>query len=145
MIKFIYKNAKYSKERESVLLNIYTLAKEVLSLPDYIEIEIESLAESVYAESIANTRFKNRIRLNDKLTLTELIQPIVHELIHLEQIHMGRLSTNRQGHFIFDNKIYKNLDPLKLTFEDYKNLPWEQDVRMKEKRILDYVLNFGNN
>lgn len=145
MIKFIYKNAKYSKERESVLLNIYTLAKEVLSLPDYIEIEIESLAESVYAESIANTRFKNRIRLNDKLTLTELIQPIVHELIHLEQIHMGRLSTNRQGHFIFDNKIYKNLDPLKLTFEDYKNLPWEEDVRMKEKRILDYVLNFGNN
>ena len=145
MIKFIYKNAKYSKERESVLLNIYTLAKEVLSLPDYIEIEIESLAESVYAESIANTRFKNRIRLNDKLTLTELIQPIVHELIHLEQIHMGRLSTNRQGHFIFDNKVYKNLDPLKLTFEDYKNLPWEQDVRMKEKRILDYVLNFGNN
>jgi hypothetical protein len=145
MIKFIYKNAKYSKERESVLINIYSLAKDVLSLPDYIEIEIESLAESVYAESIANTRFKNRIRLNDKLTLTELIQPIVHELIHLEQIHMGRLSTNRQGHFIFDNKIYKNLDPLKLTFEDYKNLPWEQDVRMKEKRILDYVLNFGNN
>lgn len=145
MIKFIYKNAKYSKERESVLINIYSLAKDVLSLPDYIEIEIESLAESVYAESIANTRFKNRIRLNDKLTLTELIQPIVHELIHLEQIHMGRLSTNRQGHFIFDNKIYKNLDPLKLAFEDYKNLPWEQDVRMKEKRILDYVLNFGNN
>lgn len=143
MIKFIYKNARYSKERESVIINIFNLAKDVLSLPDYIEIEIDMLSESIYAESIANNRFKNRIRLNDKLLLTELIRPIVHELIHLEQIHMGRLSINRQGHFIFDNKTFKNLDPIKLTYDDYKNLPWEQDVASKENKVLDYILNFG--
>lgn len=143
MIRFIYSDGSYSKERENVISNICSLAREILSLPEYIEIEIQKLDQSVYAESITNTRFKNRIRLNDDLKLTELIKPIVHELIHLEQIHTGVLAADRQGNFVYNKKTYKNIIPTKLTFEDYQNLPWEVDARNKENSVLQYVLNFG--
>jgi hypothetical protein len=143
MIRFIYNNGVYSKERENVITNICKLANNVLSLPDYIEVEICKMNDNVYAESIANQRFKNRIRLNDSLLLTEIIKPIIHELIHLEQIYKGKLKTDRQGNFIYENKTYKNINPLNLSHDDYKNLPWEVDVRLKEKQVLTYVLNFG--
>ena len=143
MIRFIYKDSTYSKERENVISNICSLAKDILSLPDYIEIEIQKLNDSIYAESITNPRFKNRIRLNDNLKLTEMIKPIVHELIHLEQLHTGKLSADRQGNFIYENKSYKNINPVDMSYNDYQNLPWEIEVANKESYVLNYILNFG--
>ena len=144
MIRFIYKNCTYSKERENVITNIFVLAKQILNLPDQIEVQIEQLDDSIYAESITNTRFKNRIKLNDKLSLTELIKPIVHELIHLEQIHTGKLYADRYGNFVYHNKTYKNISPDKLSYEDYQNLPWENDVKSKEKHVLNHILDYGS-
>jgi hypothetical protein len=141
MIRFIYRNGSHDIKREKVITNVYNIAKNYLNLPDIIEVEIKSLGPNIYAETIANPRFKNRMRINGDLSLTELIKPLVHELIHLEQIHTNRLSVNRQGFYIWENKVYRNFNPISMTHEEYKNLPWELDVSQRENVLLNTILN----
>jgi hypothetical protein len=143
MIRFIYRNGTYDKNKEKVITNVCTIAKEFLSLPELVEVELKDLGKNIYAETIANPRFKNRIRLNIELSLKELIKPLVHELIHLEQIHTNRLSVNRQGFYIWEGQVYQNYNPMNLSNEEYKNLPWELDVSLRENKLLDIVLDKG--
>jgi hypothetical protein len=141
MIRFIYRNGVHDLKREKVITNVYNIAKNYLELPETVEVEIKSLGPNIYAETVANPRFKNRMRINGDLSLTELIKPLVHELIHLEQIHTNRLSVNRQGFYIWENKVYRNFNPISMTHEEYKNLPWELDVSQRENELLNTILN----
>lgn len=140
MVRFIYNTSKYDKRKELVIINVFTKAKTFIELPKLLEVEFKSLSHSVYAETLVDPRFPNRIRLNADISYTSLVKPTVHELLHLNQIYTKKLSCSRGKIFIWENKTY-NIDQLNLTYEDYQNLPWELDVVYKEKKLLNQILN----
>lgn len=138
MIKFIYVTDRYDIKREKVINKVFDIVKQHIKLPEYIEIEFKDLNPNVYGETLLDTRFKDRIRLNSILSCKEVIIPFIHELLHLNQIHIGLLSGRRDGSFIWNKKIYKtSKNP---DVKEWENLPWEVDVAAKEKKLLEMVL-----
>lgn len=141
MIYFIYSKTSVKQiHKEKVLLSIYTKAKSYLKLPKSLEVEFVDLHDSLYAETIVNPRYKNRIRLSSKLSEKEIIRPALHELIHLEQMYTGRLSSPRTGMYLWEGQLYNHNDLEKLSFVDYCNLPWETDVNERLDKLLISIL-----
>ena len=140
-IKFLYSGKIYSKERELVASNLFTITKTIIDLPDDIEIEFKDLGPGVYAETVLDSRFKNRIRINDWLTHKEIIRPMIHELLHLNQMFKGRLSMKSNNVFIWDKKPY--IIKYGITVDEWAALPWEVDVSRKQNALLDKVLRIG--
>lgn len=77
--------------------------------------------------------------MNLDLSIHEIIYPIVHELIHISQMHRGQLAISRSGVFVWEGKTYK-IDQAKLTYAQYQNLPWEKDVTDRFKVLLEKIL-----
>lgn len=140
MIRYIYSTSNFDRRKELVIEQVITKAKKFLDLPNTIEVEFKNLNNSIYAETLVDPRFTNRIRLNANINYNSLVEPTVHELLHLNQIFTGKLSCNKGKIFIWENKTYK-IDQSNLTYEDYQNLPWELDVKFKEKKLLNQILN----
>lgn len=113
------------------------VSKKIL-LPDIIEVEFKILSKNVYAETSLNPKFQNRIFINEDLDDNEIIKPLIHELIHLNQKIEGKLSILRDGSFVWENKAYKISKSM--SYNEYKNLPWEYDVFLKEKEINKFLL-----
>lgn len=122
-----------------VAKRVCELVKENLDLPKEIQIEFRDLDENVYAETSLNPRYNNRITLNSNLQANEIIKPLIHELIHLEQINKGKLVKRRDGSYLFEGKIY-NIKP-KMSYREYLLLPWESDVLDKEKILYKIILD----
>lgn len=138
MIKFIYSSDKYDRNRELVVDNIFRIMSTLIELPDNIEVEFRALPESVYGETLIDNRYKNRIRLQESLSPKEVIVPLIHELLHLNQTYTGKLSGRRDGSFVWNKKVYHA--PKTPSLEEWSKLPWEIDVVEKEKKILAEVL-----
>jgi hypothetical protein len=130
-IRFIYQGDDYNQDREIVSSAICQLLSEELELPETIEIVFATMNESVYGNTLVNPRFKNRININNTLTFNEIPHVLVHELIHLNQITIGRLSSTTNGRFKWDNREY-NLD----NYPNYDELPWEKDVVNRQQDLL---------
>lgn len=141
MIKFIYSSDKYDRNRELVVDNIFRIMSTLIELPDKIEVEFRALPESVYGETLIDNRYKNRIRLQESLSPKEVIVPLIHELLHLNQTYTGKLSGRRDGSFIWNKKVYHA--PKTPSIEEWSKLPWEIDVAEKEKHMLAEVLSRG--
>jgi|688.fasta_scaffold203218_2 hypothetical protein len=139
MTTFIYTGEIYDRPREVVAENIVRIMSELIQLPKGIEIEFRTLAESIYGETLLDSRFKKRIRLHDRLTAREIIVPLIHELLHLNQVHTGKLLGRRDGSFIWNGKVYHASKTI--TVKEWSQLPWEIDVAEKEKHYLTEVLN----
>jgi len=122
-----------------VVKRVCELLRENLELPKEIQIEFKELGDNVYAETSLNPRYNNRITLNSNLAVSEVIKPLVHELIHLEQINKGKLSKRRDGTYLFEGKLYS---PKKtMSYKEYLELPWEYDVLVKEKILYKIILD----
>jgi hypothetical protein len=90
---------------------------------------------SSYGETILDPRrLHKRIILNVDLDVKALFYPTIHELVHVSQMHTGKLAISRTGVFVWEKKTYP-VDPLKMSYKDYKQLPWEQDAH-KQQQIL---------
>jgi len=139
MIKFIYTGNAYDKNREMVVENIFKIICTIIDLPDNLEVEFRLLPETVYGETLIDKRYKNRIRLHESLSPKEVIVPLIHELLHLNQTHTGKLSGRRDGSFLWNRKVY--YPPKSPTIQEWSKLPWEIDVAEREKQILAEVLN----
>ena len=139
MVKFIYNTSIFDINREKVITNIFLLTKKYIELPEYLEIEFKKLNPNIYGETLLDTRFKNRIRLNEDLTCKEVIIPLIHELLHLNQIFVGRLVGRRDGSFIWDKRVYKTSKSPDVR--EWENLPWEVDVAQKQQKLLEKVLD----
>jgi hypothetical protein len=126
-------------EKAKVATSLCQAASLYISLPDSIIVEFVDLGYSAYGESTLTFNRESKVRINLQLSTKELIYPLVHELLHLNQIHEGKLSVNRFGDCVWEGKTYK-LDQSKLSYNDYKNLPWEQDVAAREKQLLVNIL-----
>jgi hypothetical protein len=138
-IKFIYVTDRYDLLREQVIKNVINIVSEKIELPDFIEIEFRSLPGSIYGETLLDNRFKNRIRLHDSLSAKESIIPVIHELLHLNQVYTGKLSGRRDGSFMWNKKVYHA--PKTPSIVEWSKLPWEIDVAEKEKQMLNEVLS----
>ena len=136
-VRFIYQGSDWLPDQEKVAINLCLRARKIIDLPDEIEVEFVKMPLSVYGETLLYGRFKNRFRINDCLSPKEIIKPVVHELIHIHQVHIGRLKAMRDGTYIWDGRQYKNTDPNLLENSAYRNLPWEQDV----ENVMDSILN----
>jgi len=137
--KFIYKSdIKHSKNFELLIVKIIEIVRKIYVLPEHIEIQFENMGGSIYGMTMLDPRFPNRIRLNQDLHETEIVIPLTHELLHLNQIYTNRLQTRSGGRILWDNEFYK-VDSLKLTYNDYLNLPWEYDVSIKQQKLLEFI------
>jgi hypothetical protein len=141
-IRFIYENDDYKLSRETVVSKVCNIVSTFLDLPIEIQIRFANLGPSVYGNTALDNRFKNRISINTSLTDEEIVEILVHELIHLYQIHTGLLSVTRSGSYIWKKRSYK-VDSY--SFGDYKHysqLPWELDVEQKQKPLLSDVRRY---
>ena len=133
-IRFIYQAGEQLAEREALATRVVEYLSTVVELPADIEIVFAALADHEYGNTPVNPRFKNRVNVNSKLTVREIPQVLLHELLHLSQIKTGKLSNTSNGQYIWNGNNYpvpKNAD-----YQYYQNLPWEQDVINRQRRIL---------
>lgn len=134
-VKVIFpKNSQPDIAKAKVAERICQAAALYIDLPDSVDIEFAAMDH--YGESVL--RFK-RVKLNINLSVNELIYPLVHELIHINQLHKGKLAITRFGDCAWNGKPYK-VDYEKLSYQEYKQLPWELDVAQREKQLLVKIL-----
>jgi hypothetical protein len=140
VIRFTYQGDDYSLAREIVSTRLCESISTIIALPNEIEIRFANLGKSVYGAASLEHRFKNRIAINNTLTVREIPEVLVHELIHLHQIHIGLLSVSRTGIYSWKNKQYKINNPKTMTVENHNQLPWEVDVAIKQQTVLSAAL-----
>ncbi len=136
-IEFVLHDKEIDDFTKQTILRVCQLVSEQLELPNTIQIEYKRLSDSTYGETSLNPRFKNRVTINSLLSCSELIQPLIHELIHLHQIHTKQLEIRRDGIYIWRNKKY--IVDKSLSYKQYLELPWENDVINKIKIIKEII------
>jgi hypothetical protein len=141
MLNFIHDKNLYSIEKEQLVTNIYLQIQNLILLPDQIEVEFRCMGPSSYGETILDSRrLYKRIILNVDLDVKALFYPTIHELVHVSQMHTGKLAISRTGVFVWENKTYP-VDPLKMSYQAYQQLPWELDAHAQQKILGKKLLN----
>jgi hypothetical protein len=125
-----------SPEKSSVISDICKKTKDIISFSNEIEVYIQDMAHEVWGGTHLNHNHLNRISLNSNLSLAEIPIVLVHELIHLNQIHSGRLKVDDRRNCYWEGVMYA-ID--KLSFMEYSQLPWEKDVQYRLKPILNLI------
>jgi hypothetical protein len=139
MVKFIYSHEQ-NIVRDKVVSNVIRICYSYLQLPNDVIVEYKKLDHNVYAETIVSSNVKNKIILNEMLTERDVIKPVIHELIHMEQMHTGTLSVYRSGDIYWQGRPYFTTDQKSIDYHDYTQLPWEEDVLLRESKLLKQVL-----
>jgi hypothetical protein len=141
-LQFLYLGSDYCPKKETVIAKATQYMAHLIKLPTKIEIEMSPMSLSVYGQMTLDPRFPNRVRLNSNLSSKEIIIPLVHELIHLHQIHTKQLSMLRDGTIVWLGRKYSLRSTQNLSYNDYCQLPWEMDVSDKQKILLEKVLDY---
>ena len=141
MLNFIHEENFYSLQKEQLVTNIYKKLCNFIPLPENIEIEFHSMGPSSYGETLLDPRQSiKRITLNVDLDTKALFYPTIHELVHISQIHTGKLAMSRTGVYVWENKTYP-VDPIKMPYKEYQKLPWERDAHEQQiilgKKLLE--------
>jgi hypothetical protein len=126
-------------EKAKVATSLCQAAFLYIALPDNIIVEFVDLGHNAYGESTLTFNKESKVRINLQLSTKELIYPLVHELLHLNQIHEGKLSVTRFGDCVWEGKTYK-LNQSKMSYKEYTQLPWELDVTSREQQLLANIL-----
>lgn len=126
-------------EKAKVATSLCQAASLYIALPDNIIVELVDLGHNAYGESTLTFNKESKVRINLQLSAKEMIYPLVHELLHLNQIHEGKLSVTRFGDCVWEGKIYK-LNQSKMSYKEYTQLPWELDVTSREQQLLANIL-----
>ena len=111
---------------------------KVIELPDTIEVCLYKFAKNVYG-GIDLYRV-NRIGINYDLLLQDVPLILTHELIHVHQKHTRVFKTDKNN--FYWHGILQNVKSIEnLSFEEYENLPWEIDVRLKQMEVFKKALS----
>ncbi len=137
-VRFSYLSDGYDHNKEIVCRKIIEVVSPLIELPKEIIIQFTDLGDSVYAETSIDFRFKNRISLNSRLPTEELPIPLVHELIHVNQSHLGILKASRTGAVFWQNRLHRFTE--NMTYEQHQTLPWEMDVTNRHSALLQKAL-----
>jgi hypothetical protein len=140
MLTFIHPDNIYSVPKEQLVTSVYNALINYISLPDTIMVEFRCLGPASYGEAIVDSRHAmRRVILNVDLTPKELFIPTIHELVHVHQMHVGKLSTSRTGVYVWEGKTYP-IDTRKISYTEYQNLPWELDATAQQKILAKKLL-----
>ncbi len=112
---------------------------EMISLPDTLTIEFSFMPQNVYGDSTLDNKSNKLVRLNIELRVQDIMIPLVHELIHVNQMHEGKLMITEDGIFVWDTVPYE-VDLINIHYKDYQMLPWEADVRHRQPKVLQELL-----
>ena len=126
-------------EKAKVATSLCQAAFLYINLPDNIIVEFVDLGPNMYGESTLTFNKDSKVRINLQLSCKELIYPLIHELLHLNQIHEGKLSVSRFGDCIWEGKTYK-IDQDKMSYKEYMQLPWEYDVSIRQKKLIEQII-----
>lgn len=137
-IKFFYQTNQRSYKHEAIITSFANLLSQLIDLPDYLEVCLYPLAENMYGGIDINR--VNRIGLNIKLPYMDIPKVLTHELIHVNQKHIGLLRTDTNGMCYWRGIPYTNKDPDDMTYEEYSNLPWELDAQQRQTKLLSEAI-----
>jgi hypothetical protein len=132
--------ANIDSNKEKIIRKVCSIVIKKLTLPKTITIILKKLEPAVYAETNLQNMNQYRIVINSDLPLSNIIEPLIHELIHLNQIYTGRL-VGKRDRYIWNGIEYKVKNGLSQTYDDYQSMPWELDVNQKLPKLLEYVLS----
>ena len=110
-----------------------------LQLPNTLTLEFSIMPANVYGDSTLDNKSNKLVRLNSELRVQDIMIPLVHELIHVNQMHEGKLMITEDGIFIWDTLPYE-IDLKNIHYKDYQMLPWEADVRHRQPEALQELL-----
>lgn len=79
-------------------------------------------------------RLKSRHR-----NLGNHLSVFIHEAAHAEQCYSGALQFKEDGVYWYDKKYCTVIDDL--PYEEYLNLPWEVDARIKQECLVELLAN----
>jgi hypothetical protein len=134
---FSYPGDDQTEWREVVCRKLTDAVSTVISLPEEIIIRVANLRDGTYGSAALEFRFRNRISISSVLSAEEIPEILVHELIHLNQIHTGVLSS-----YLWNNHpCPTTID--KLTYEQHQQLPWELDVAARRAEVLKEALIYA--
>lgn len=141
MLSFVHEENLYSLQKEQIVTTIYQKLYNLIPLPENIVIEFRCMGRSSYGETLLDPRKSiNRIMLNVDLDVKSLFYPTIHELVHVSQMHTGKLAMSRTGVYVWENKTYP-VDPVKMPYREYQKLPWEVDAHEQQmilgKKLLE--------
>lgn len=128
------------KNKEKIIHRVCSIVLHQLKLPNTITIVLKKLEPSVYAETNLQYSNQHKIVINSDLPIRNTIEPLIHELIHLNQIYTGKL-VGKKGYYVWQGIEYKNTNGLSQTYNDYRNMPWELDVNQRLPKLLEFVLS----
>jgi len=138
-LKFIVPQQDADADKCKIASSICEGISELMSLPDELTIEFALMSNNVYGDSTLDNNSKKIIRLNAGLNVSDLMIPLIHELIHVNQMHEGKLMITHDGIFIWDTVSYEvNLKDI--HYKEYQMLPWEVDVRLRQGKLLQELL-----
>jgi len=137
-IIYYYKNTNKCVKRESIITRLSKAISEIIELPNTIEVCIYPLGKNVYGG--IDKYHVNRIAINYDLDYKSIPQILTHELIHVSQKHTKKLEIKRNGHYYWNGIPYTDILPEDMTYQEYKNLPWEIDVQNRETLVLQNAL-----
>jgi len=137
-IQFYYKNNKPDARRETIISRLANAISEVIELPKSIEVCIYPLGKNVYGG--IDKYCVNRLALNFDLDYNSIPVILTHELIHVNQKHTKMLEIKQNGHYYWYGIPYTKVLPEEMSYEEYRNLPWEVDVQNRETKVLQMAL-----
>jgi len=141
-IRFSYQNVNYSPAREIICTKLTEAVSTVIPLPNEIVILIANLGNSTYGSTGVDFRSKNKVNINNILSLEEIPKVLVHELIHLNQLYTGELKASRTGTYFWKNRPYK-INVSTMDYDTHQQLPWEVDVLNRQEKVLSMALNYA--
>lgn len=138
-IKFLHNTLKKkSLGFEKYVYKIVKIVDSAYVLPKDIEIDCSDLDNNIYGMTYLDPRYPNRIKINQGLGIQEIGIVLIHELIHLHQIYVNKLRCLKGGIILWENVRYK-VKTEKLTYNQYLDLPWEQDANNKMSTLVTFL------
>ena len=137
-ITYYYKNNQHSYKREIIISRLSDAIASIIELPTSLEICIYPLGKNVYGG--IDKYHTNRIALNYDLEYESIPKILTHELIHVSQKHTKLLEIKNNGHYYWRGIPYTKVLPEEMSYEEYRNLPWEVDVQNRETKVLESAL-----
>lgn len=138
-LNFIFPKDCNDLNKSNVARAICDGVAQIISLPDTLTVEFSTMPANVYGDSTLDNKSNKHVRLNVELRVQDIMIPLVHELIHVNQMHEGKLMITDDGIFIWDTLPYEvNLSDI--HWKEYQMLPWEADVRHRQSKILNELL-----
>lgn len=137
-IQFYYKNTRPCKNRENIITKLSNAISNIIPLPEKLEVCLYNFDKNVYGG--IDKYYENRIGISYSLDLESIPTILTHELIHVSQKFTKLLEIKKNGHYYWQGIPYTKVLPEQMSYEEYRNLPWEIDVQNRETKVLQMAL-----